>query len=81
MHITNVVLKDGTKLSGILWVWRPEEGWFSLGGREDGPVKILLADCAEAIEEGQRVGRNPDGTVRIEDIDLLTRKSIPRNAP
>ena len=71
MHITNVVLKDGTKINGILWMWRPEEGWFSLGGREDGPVTIPLAECASAIEEGQRVGRNPDGTVRIEDVDLL----------
>jgi hypothetical protein len=55
MHTTYVKLKDGTRTSGILWVFRPTEGWFELAGREEGNVKVRFADCESVTTEGVRV--------------------------
>jgi hypothetical protein len=67
MHYVDVKMKDGTKYCAPIYMWRPQEGWFSLMDN-DAPDQIRLADVESAIEEGQRVTVN-----RIEDADLLAK--------
>lgn len=66
MHDVLVTLKNGSRLSGPLWEWRPKEGWFSLAGQDT--EKILLSEVESAIQKGVRVAID-----RVEDVDLLTR--------
>lgn len=75
MNTVEVELKDGRRFSGPLWTWRPAEGWFTLAGvaNENGLIVFRLADCVSAVDRAQRVGINPDGTPKIEDVDLLQR--------
>jgi hypothetical protein len=53
MHDTLVVLKNGKRLCGPIWEWRPREGWLTLV--EDGstpsaePIKIWFRDVASAV--------------------------------
>ena len=54
MHDTKVKMKDGRIFCGPLWMWRPLEGWFSLGGEDVGADKIMLRDVEEAVTEGPR---------------------------
>lgn len=68
MHLTEVELKDGKKFSGFIWLWRPKEGYFTLGG-SDGPGLIKLSAVKRAIESSVRVRRD----LPLEDVDLLMR--------
>ena len=70
MHITNVVKKDGTKLSGILWTVRPVEGWFELVACTDNdePVRVQIVDCQSVVTEKDRISIN-----KIGDVDELER--------
>lgn len=52
MHDTIVVMKDGTKISSPIYMWRPQEGWFSLFDHID---KIWLRDVKSAVTENQRI--------------------------
>ncbi|MCU0691378.1 MAG: hypothetical protein MUF54_08250 [Polyangiaceae bacterium] len=56
MHDAIVTMKDGTTLTGPLWTWRPQYGWFTL---VDGPP-IALDDVAALTVEG---GRTVNGDV------------------
>lgn len=47
MHITYVTLKDGRKLSGPIWLFRPALGFFTII-EDDGEVRINLSDVASA---------------------------------
>ena len=68
MHITTVIMKDGREFSGVIWMWRPQEGWFSMPSDESAPDKILLKDVKEASKE-DRV----DTSGEEQNIDLLKR--------
>jgi hypothetical protein len=74
----HVVLKDGRELLGPMWVWRPLEGWFELGGVEE---RIHLADAVSAeSSEPERTHRPHEGCIRcgsgcegLETVDYLER--------
>lgn len=42
-------MKDGREYSSPIFMWRPEQGWFSL---IDGPAKIFLKDVESAVTPG-----------------------------
>lgn len=71
MKTTRISLKDGTKLTGVLWLFRPREGYLTLTGAQDdgNPMLIKLIDCASAIQEKVLVHKD-EGPV---DQDLLKR--------
>lgn len=74
MHHTRVRMRDGAEVEGLITLWRPAEGWFELAAGAAGhTLRVELRYVASAVTEGQRVGRNPDGTARIEDRDELAR--------
>lgn len=88
MHLTSVKFKDGREISGVLWIWRPEEGWFELAGMEDRDINTLLGipkDIPVHDDEGgpyriflrEIIEAKEYGVmVRhgvIEDVDLLER--------
>jgi hypothetical protein len=68
MHDALVTMKDGRTFCGPVWTWRPQEGYFTLGGDDDAPDRVMLRDVASAVVKDQRVGIG-----RIEDVDLLER--------
>jgi len=75
MHTTKVEMKDGEVLYGVLWDFRPEEGWMKLVGCEDnGPDEVpgdrvlYFRDMKSAVTLGQRVALN-----KIEDQDEIAR--------
>lgn len=50
MYAIDVVFKNGSKLEGLIWTWRPQEGWFKALDESNGKVKKYhLKD----IEEGK----------------------------
>lgn len=56
MHDCVVVMKDGTKYCGPIWVFRPEEGYLTLAGDNPGPdVKLYFRDMVSAVTEDERV--------------------------
>lgn len=67
MHDVLVELRDGTKLCGPLWEWRPAEGHFTLAGEDHS--RVALKDVISAVNKDERTG--PDG--ETVDIDLLER--------
>lgn len=73
-------MKDGRVYHGILWMWRPEEGWFQLAAADEqnAPDKFWFRDVESAVTEGQRVGviRDEFGKVigpKIVDEDEIER--------
>lgn len=72
LHNVRVKFRDGRRLYGPLWEWRPEDGFFSLVdsyNENDGNLIIVrLDDCAEAVEERVQVAWN-----KVMDVDLLER--------
>lgn len=67
---TYVTLKDGRKLSGELWEWRPQQGYFVLAACIDGTTgeevdgRILLKDCASVMDHDRHTvadREQPDG--------------------
>ncbi|MFH1731875.1 MAG: hypothetical protein ABIF82_09525, partial [Planctomycetota bacterium] len=66
MYDAKVTLKDGTILTGPLWTWRPQYGWFAL---VDGPP-IALDDVESLKVDEERLG--PIGDMVIYD-DWLAR--------
>jgi len=73
MKVTKVVMKSGEIYYGVMWEWRPKEGWFSLGGRVDSPLVIRLDEVSLAYEEASIVGMEQDGTPIIAETDWLER--------
>lgn len=71
MHITTVRMKDGRVFCGVLWVWRPAEGWFQLAAVDETgcPDQIWLRDVASAVTENERVSVSRVG----DDEDEITR--------
>ena len=70
MRTTRVTLKDGTKLSGPIWEWKPAEGYFTLvGAAPNGdPARVLLRDVAEGVTERMWVSKDV-----IKDVDVIER--------
>lgn len=69
MHDTRVKMKDERTYCGPIWVWRPQEGWFSVVDNDaGGAVRIELAECESAVTGGQRVRSGV-----VEDRDELAR--------
>lgn len=78
MHTTLVKMKDGRTLSGILWMWRPREGWFEIVPDEGDAATIMFRDVERAVTRGERVGviRDDKGKIvgpKIADVDELER--------
>jgi hypothetical protein len=70
MHDARVVLKDGTRICGPIWEWRPEEGYFTVVDSEGGPlITVQLDNCVSAVQCGTRISATQ---VNI-DVDLLER--------
>ena len=69
MHTLKVTFKDGTTLSGVLWTFRPQDGWLSMTGCThpyyDGKI-LPLEYMVSAIEENVRVSIHV-----TKDLDLL----------
>jgi hypothetical protein len=40
MAYIKATLRDGTTLSGEVWTWRPQDGWFALISDEPGPIQL-----------------------------------------
>lgn len=49
MHYVTVVTKGGPIYYGPIWTWRPGDGWFSLAGDDNFPIRIYLKDVSSAI--------------------------------
>jgi len=56
-------MKNRAVFYGPLWVWRPEQGWFTLGGVDE---TILLDDVKKAVNFGIRVRFD-----KVVDEDLI----------
>lgn len=62
MHNTNVKMKNGKTYSAPICEWRPQDGYFTIINYDqseiDGsnpPLRIELADVAEAVTPNKRV--------------------------
>lgn len=65
MHDALVTLKNGKRVEGPIWTWRPSEGWFELAGEDGGPIRfddVLSAEVEERTAPGI-----------VENVDLLER--------
>lgn len=73
MHTTIVRMKDGREITGILWSFRPAEGYMTLtcSGDEDGN-KLMLGDMESAVTKDERLGAR-DGRAIIGDDDLMAK--------
>lgn len=62
MHNTVAVLKSGKKLEGVLWTFRPEDGYFTLihGNKES---RVRFASCVSVLTEGERLTTRTIGTM------------------
>jgi len=68
MHDAIVKLKDGTKIIGPIWLWRPREGMFSVID-QTGVLEVRLLDVESAVQRGVR----SRGASEAADEDLLAR--------
>jgi len=70
MHMSKVVLKDGTTRTGIIWSVRVQEGWFTLidAVGEEADAKIQIDDCESVVTYGERISINEIG-----DQDMLAK--------
>ena len=69
MHLTTVLYKDGRIISGFIWLWQPEEGYFTLTDSSGGdPIKILFEDCDMVSTNQCRTSKDT-----IKDRDELQR--------
>lgn len=64
MHRTTGILKTGEAISGVIWEFKPLEGWFRLYGGE----RILFRECASLVTSANRVS-----VEQISDVDELQR--------
>lgn len=72
MNYVTVKMKDGTEYCNPIWMWRPDEGWFTLMGEPD--LKINFEDVETAREE--------DGMDLLEKRDRdLERLAVTRVRP
>jgi len=67
MHITTVTMKDETVYKGCIWMFKPEEGYFTLSGNNL-PDQFSFKDVASMVTEGERISRGVVG-----DCDELER--------
>lgn len=67
MALTTVTTKDGEVFQGPIWVWRPQENWFSILWRDDEEV-FSFDDIETAVTHGERIGVDVIG-----DVDEMER--------
>jgi hypothetical protein len=78
MHSTIIELKNGKRVCGPLWTFRPKEGWLELAAMDDEdlasigntehPGRIYLRDIVSAVTKGERISIGVIG-----DCDELAR--------
>ena len=39
MYAVDLFFKNGKKLEGLIWTWKPEKGWFEALDERDGKVR------------------------------------------
>jgi len=52
---TTVKMKDGRTFYGIIWTWRPKEGYFTIPSDESAPDRIMLDDVESGTTENERI--------------------------
>jgi hypothetical protein len=60
MHVTTVKTKDGKTFKGVLWTFKPEQGYMTLFGIYE--HKIRFDNIVSATTEGERITVNKIGT-------------------
>lgn len=60
MHVTTVKTKDGKTFKGVLWTFKPEQGYMTLVGIYE--HKIRFDNIVSATTEGERITVNKIGT-------------------
>jgi len=70
MHTTTVTMKDGSKIKGVIWKWRPILGYFDLAGvaGQEENVRLRFDDVQSAVTEGERISMG-----KIGDCDEMAR--------
>jgi len=67
MHNTTIITKSGEIYNGPIWVWRPQENWFSILWENNEEV-FSFDDVKSVITYGERMSIN-----KIGDQDELQR--------
>jgi hypothetical protein len=67
MHNTTVLHKDGRKIIGILYLFRPESNFFEISTNND-LVRFTFDEVASVITEGERISYGVTG-----DMDEVER--------
>lgn len=48
MYAIDLLFKNGNRLEGLIWSWKPEQGWFQALDERDGQVrKYLIKDVQD----------------------------------
>jgi len=70
MHTTGVKLKNGHSYEGVLWKFKPLEGYLTLQGipELEGEAQFYFKDMISCTTYGERVSIN-----KIEDVDEMER--------
>ncbi len=65
MYAIDVIFKNGHKLEGLIWTWKPEEGWFKALDETNGKIKEYQF---EDVQEGRFYDDHIRKTARVCDF-------------
>ena len=56
MYAIDLLFKNGKRLEGLIWSWKPEQGWFQALDERDGQVRqYLIKDVQDGKIYADRV--------------------------
>jgi len=68
MMALTITFKNGKSMNGLLWSWRPEEGWFEALNEKNGKIKSYkLKDIKNGVLYQTRDRRDLHGAEQLLD--------------